>query len=60
MEGWIGLLKQYQRKHGNMRDGWLIRAIEYLDLYCIGAVYQNQIDFAAIETNHYFRNNFCS
>lgn len=55
MEGWIGLLKQYQRKHGNMRPGWLLRAIEYLDLYCIGAVYQNQIDFCAIESNHYFR-----
>ena len=55
MEGWIGLLKQYQRKHGNMRDGWMIRCIEYLDLYCIGAVYQNQIDFAAIEANHHFR-----
>ena len=55
MEGWIGLLKQYQRSHGNMRERWLLRGMQYLDLYCIGAIHQNQVDFAAIECNHYFR-----
>ena len=55
MEGWIGLLKQYLRKHSNMRPGWMLRGLEYLDLYCVGAVYQNQVDFSAIEANHYFR-----
>ena len=55
MEGWIGLLKQYHRKHANMREGWVLRDIQYLDLYCIGAVFQNQVDFTAIECNHHFR-----
>ena len=57
MEGWIGLLKQFQRKHGNMSPGWLLRLFEYVDLYTMGAVMQNQVDFCLIEVNHNCRKN---
>lgn len=53
IEGWIGLCKQYQRHHGNYNIGWLLRLHKFLDLYTIGAVEQELIDFAAIERNHY-------
>ena len=55
MEGIIGLLKQFQRKHGNMNLGWSLRLFEYIDLYTMGAVMQNQIDFSLIESNHHYR-----
>ena len=52
IEGWIGLCKLYQKKHGNYGVGWLRRLAHFLDLYCIGAVQENLIDFAKIERKH--------
>ena len=53
IEGWIGLCKQYQRKHGNYNLGWLKRLYKFIDLYTLGAVLENLIDFSAIEHKHY-------
>ena len=53
IEGWIGLCKQYQRKHGNYNKGWVKRLHKFIDLYTVGAVMENLIDFSAIERKHY-------
>ena len=53
MEGWIGLVKMYLRKSGNHKRGWLLRVAHYLDLYCVGAIICNMVDFYKIETKHY-------
>ena len=53
MEGWIGLAKYYLRKCGNHREGWLLKMCDFLDLYCVGAVYCNLVDFTRIKYKHY-------
>ena len=52
IEGWVGLCKLFQKKHGNYGIAWLRRLRNFLDLYCIGAVQENLIDFAQIERKH--------
>ena len=53
MEGWIGLIKNYLRRSGNYRDGWLLRTVYYLDLFCNGSVECNLVDFLKIAKKHF-------
>ena len=41
------------RKCGNYGDAWLQRLVEFLDLYCIGAIICDLVDFSRIERRHY-------
>ena len=52
MEGWIGLIKKLCRKHNLVAPGWLKRLAQRLDLYILGSLYFNMIDFTSIERNH--------
>ena len=52
IESIVGLCKLLQKKHGNYGVGWLRRLAKLLDLYCIGAVQENLIDFSQIERKH--------
>ena len=45
MENWIGLLKQLATKHIKPTAGWLIRLARYIDLYVLGGLAKNIIDF---------------
>ena len=45
MENWVGLLKQITTDRIKPNDDWLIRTGTYLDLYVIGAMRQDMIDF---------------
>ena len=53
MEGWIGLAKLYLRRSGNYSDDWLLRVVDYLDLYCLGLIICDMIDFTNIESKHF-------
>ena len=57
IEGWVGLCKLFQKKHGNYAIAWLRRLRNFLDLYCIGAVRENLIDFSQIERKHLLYQN---
>lgn len=52
MEGWIGLAKLYLRRSGNYGDDWLLKVVDFLDLYCVGLIICDMVDFTNIETKH--------
>ena len=49
IEQFIALMKFYQRRKGKMSKHWLLRLWNFLDLYCVGSILYNQVDFTAKE-----------
>ena len=45
MENWVGLLKQLMTQKIKPNGDWLVRIAIYLDLYVIGGIRKNVIDF---------------
>ena len=45
MENWVGLLKQLQTEKIKPNAGWVLRIKNYLDLYVLGGLRENIVDF---------------
>ena len=45
MENWIGLLKQLTTAHIKPNGDWLVRLAHYMDLYVLGGLRENVVDF---------------
>ena len=53
IEGCVGTVKHYFVHHSNYAPWWLLLGFNYLDLYCVGSVIEDLIDFSRLEREHY-------
>ena len=54
MEGWIGLIKRQFEKHGNALSGWALRMAQFTDLYILGGLMKDIVDFRVQQQKHVY------
>ena len=57
IEAIIDVMQTFQKNFGQGTSGWLNRLFDYLDLYCVGRLLENEVDLTTKESNHFARHD---